>query len=351
MASVIAISAAATARHIRSGKPLKVCVLAYDGLNILEYGLATSVFALTDDAPSKWYDFQTISIDPAPVRAAGNVVVNAGSDLNAFRHADLILIPGWKGMDHKVPSSLYAALNAAHTNGARFGALGAGVYVLAQCGLLDGRRATTHWRDIEAFQLRYPAIKVDTNVMFVEDGNILSSAGGVSGLDMCVHIVRGDYGATISNVVARRLVMPSARPTTGSNEGLNTGRESTGDDPAQYFSRPLPRAFHGNIAPLLDKVRESIQEDWGIERMARESHSSARTLQRRFKDATGHSPHMWLTIERIEFAKDLLETTGMNIQNIADVTGLKTPETLRHHFKRLTGTSPTRFRAKFAAGG
>lgn len=343
MASLIAGSAAATARHIRARKPLKVCVLVYDGLSALEYGIVTSVFATPDEKSGKWYEFQTISVDPAPVRGVGNIVVNAKSDINAFRNADLILIPGWKGMEHTISTSLHAALNAANANGARFGALGAGVYVLAQCGILDGRRATTHWRDLEGFQLRYPAITVDTDVMFVEDGNVLSSAGGISGLDMCVHMVRGDYGAAVSNVVARHLVMGNVRPSMALSDD--------GDTQGNYISRPMPRAFHGNIAPLLDKVRESIREDWGIERMARESHSSARTLQRRFKDATGHSPHMWLTIERIEFAKDLLETTGMNIQSIADVTGLKTPETLRHHFKRLTGVSPTKFRAKFSAEG
>lgn len=342
MANELASPAAATARHIRTGKPLKVCVLVYDGLSTLEYGIATSVFMTHDEKMSKWYEFQTISIDPAPVRGVGNVVVNASPDINAFRQADLILIPGWKGMDVSVPTNLQAAFSAADACGARFGAMGSGVYVLAQCGLLNGRRATTHWRDLERFQLQYPATKVDSNVTFVEDGNVLSSAGGMSGLDMCVHIVRGDYGAAVSNTVARRMVMAVVRPSTDDTE--------SGVQPS-YISRPLPRAFHGNIAPLLDKVRENIQEDWGIERMARESHSSARTLQRRFKDATGHSPHMWLTIERIEFAKDLLETTGMNIQNIADVTGLKTPETLRHHFKRLTGVSPTRFRAKFASEG
>ncbi|PHR92165.1 MAG: AraC family transcriptional regulator [Robiginitomaculum sp.] len=341
MAVSIAKPAAATAQKInsvrgRAGKPLSVYVLAYDGLSTLEYAIAVSVFAQAKPASelksAGWYECHTIAMDETPVSGLGSLVVKASLDLTPLATADLIIIPGWPGMESDISENLNLALKAAYAQGARIGAMGAGVYVLAQCGLLEGRRATTHWRDIDAFQLRYPNVKVDTNVLFVEDENLLSSAGGMSGLDMCVHIVRGDYGTAMANVVARSLVKSSMQNTDSLNE----------------VSRPHPRIFQSNIAPLLDKIREKIHEDWGIERMARESRSSARTLQRRFKDATGHSPHMWLTIERIEFAKDLLETTSMNIQQIAHATGLKTPETLRHHFKRVTGLSPTRFRTQFA---
>ena len=204
---------------------------------------------------------------------------------------------------------------------------------MAQCGLLDGKRATTHWQFMDDLCERYPHITIDKNAAFVEDGHVITSGGATFGIDMCLHIVRGDYGAKISSIIARRLNV----------ETQDGGAEAIGARQSH-----MPRLYHGNIALLLDRIRANINEDWGIERMADVTRASARTLQRRFKDATGHSPHMWLTIERVELAKDLLQTTNMNIQQIATATGLKTPETFRHHFKRLAGTSPTKFRAEFS---
>ena len=308
-----------------------VCILAYDGLCTFEYSLAVEIFALARPELQNWYTCETVAVDNGPIRGMGNVVIDGASDIAALEKADVIIVPGWRGEKDPVPSELQKALHNAHERGARIASICSGVFVLAQCGLLDGKKATTHWRYTESLREQFPAVNVNQKVLYVDEGQVLTSAGSASGLDLCLHIVRSDFGAKAANEVARRLVVPAFR---------DGGQ-------AQFISRPIPTAFYGNIAPLLDVIRESLDEDWEIERIAKAANTSARTLQRRFKLATGHSPHMWLTHERVELAKDLLETTNLNIQQIADVTGLKTPETFRHHFKRLTGDSPSSFRRKF----
>jgi len=313
------------------GESRHVCILAYDGLCTFEYSLAVEIFALPRPEIQHWYTYETVAVDSGSIRGAGNIVVEGASNIAALENADIIIVPGWRGEKEPVPNELKNALHAAHERGARIASICSGVFVLAQCGLLNGKKATTHWRYTESLRKQFPLIRVDQKVLYIDEGKVLTSAGSAAGLDLCLHIVRSDLGAKTANEVARRLVVPAFR---------DGGQ-------AQFVARPIPTAFYGNIAPLLDVIRESLDEEWEIDRIAKAANTSARTLQRRFKLATGHSPHMWLTNERIELAKDLLETTNLNIQQIADVTGLKTPETFRHHFKRLTGDSPTRFRRKF----
>ncbi len=312
----------------------KVCILAYDGLCTFEYAMAVEIFALDRPEFPKWYNCHIIAVDEGPIRGLGNMFVEAEHNLGVLADADLIIIPGWRGIDASVPVELKEALISAHKNGTCIASICSGVFVLAQCGLLDGRKATTHWKYADVFRERYPDISLDTDVLYIDDNNILTSAGSASGIDLGLHIIRNDFGVERANEVARRLVMPAHR---------DGGQ-------AQFISRPLAHAYRGNIAKLLDTIREELGQEWSISHMADMTNTSARTLQRRFRDATGLSPHAWLTRERVELAKDLLETTNLNIEKIAEITGLKTPETLRHHFKRLTGASPTKFRSKFNPG-
>ncbi len=320
-----------TMTNHKDRKGRNVCVLAYDGLCTFEYALAVEIFAMPRPEFGDWYGFHTVAVDAGPIRGLGNIRIEADTDLSPLSRADLIIVPGWRGAKERVPQAVCDALVAAHKGGARIASICSGVFVLAQCGLLDGREATTHWRHVETLRAMYPDININPDVLYVDADRVLTSAGSAAGIDLCLYIIREDFGPAIANQVARRLVIPAHR--------------SGGQ--AQFISRPLPRNYHSNIAPLLDKIRESLDEEWEIDRMAKEAYTSARTLQRRFKRATGHSPHTWLTIERVELAKELLETTHLNIQQITDLAGLKSPETFRHHFKRLTGASPTRFRAKF----
>ena len=311
-------------------KPV-VCVLVYNDLSLFEYAQAVEVFAKRRPEIKNWYETKIIAIEPGEIRAQGNAIIKAQYNLTALSSANLVIIPGWRGINSTIPAELKQALLEANANGVKIASICSGVYVLAQAGLLKGKKVTTHWKYSEEFQKAYPDIELDKNVLYVDEGDVLTSAGSAAGLDLALHIVRKDFGAETANSVARGLVVAAHRD--GSQ--------------AQYIARPVEIPFKGNIAILLDIVRENLDKDWSIEQLAETAKTSPRTLQRRFRAATGQSPHGWLTRERIELVKDLLETTDMNIQSIAEISGLKTPETLRHHFKRLTGISPTRFRRQF----
>ena len=322
---------AATAGPL-SPRPLRVCAIAYDGLCTFEFGIVVEVFGLArPELEIEWYDFSVAAIEPGPLKAVGGFQIAVDMDLSALADADLIIVPGWRGPDQAVPQDLIQALLRAYKRGARLASICSGVFVLAATGLLNGSRATTHWRYGAQLQQMYPAIDVAPDVLYVEEGQIVTSAGSAAGLDMCLHIVRSDYGPEIGNEVARRLVVPAHR------EGGQ----------AQFVPRPVARNDCGAIGPLLDQIRGSLNEDWDIARMAQVSGLSARTLLRRFHDATGSSPNAWLVAQRVAYARDLLERTELGVKSIAEAAGFGAPETLRHHFRRLTGTAPAAYRRAF----
>ncbi len=318
----------------------KVCVLAYDSLRTFEYAMVVEVFVKDRPKNNPWYTFSIVNANSNEVTGLGNVTVRPEHGLPEFVGADLIIIPGWTSRNTPVSGALKSAIMGAHANGCRIAASCSGIFVLAQCGLLDGRSATTHWRYIKTLAEKFPAINIDPDVLYVDEGDVLTSAGSVSGIDLFLHIVRQDFGAERADEVAKRLLMPRHR-----NGDLRDGGQR------HYMARHIGDEYKGNIAVLLDVIRENLDQDWNITRMAEQSKTSTRTLQRRIRNMTGLSPHSWLTMERIELVKYLLETTNLNIQKIAEIAGLKTPETLRHHFKRITGTSPTQFRANFNPDG
>lgn len=317
----------------QSSKNPLVCALAYDGLCMFEFGIAAEVFGLPRPEFDRWYDFRVIATKPGKMTSVSGITIEADHDLNALETASLIIVPGWPAHDATVDPTLLQALTKARSNGARFATICSGVFLLAAYGFLDGKCATTHWRYADALQARFPALKVDPNVLYIDEGDVLTSAGSAAGLDLCLHIVRNDYGSEIANQVARRLVLPAHRQ----------------GGQAQFIPRPLPKHRAGDIAELMDKVRETLTDDWPIERMADVAGLAPRTLLRRFKAAAGESPQAWLVAERINRAKELLETTKLGVSDIAESCGLNTPETLRHHFRRLVGTSPLQYRNKFAA--
>ncbi|MCF6274282.1 MAG: transcriptional regulator FtrA [Robiginitomaculum sp.] len=313
----------------------KVCILAYDGLCTFEYSIAVEIFSLERPEFSAWYGCQIVAVDEQPIRGLGNIVIQAGKDLTQLADADLIIIPGWRGVDKMVPPDLKQALIDANQKGIRIASICSGVFVLAECGLLDKHKVTTHWKYVDALSERYPDVSINQDVLYIDSGDILTSAGSAAGIDLCLHIIRTDFGVEYANEVARQLVVPAHR---------DGGQ-------AQFILRPVTHEYRGNVAILLDTIREELGQEWKIGRMAEICNTSPRTLQRRFRVATGLSPHSWITRERVELAKDLLETTDLNIEKIAEITGLKTPETLRHHFKKITGASPTKFRSKFNPDG
>lgn len=315
-------------------KKLKVCILAYDGLCTFEFGLCVEVFGLErPELEVPWYNLDVVSIDHGLIKAAGGISFMASTDLSLLESADLVMLPGWRGIHDPVPDKLCQSLQTAVSKGARIASICSGVFILAAAGLLTGKRATTHWRYIDQLKSKFSDIDVQENVLYVGDGNILSSAGSAAGLDLCLHIVRQDYGAEIANSVARRLVLPAHR---------DGGQ-------AQYVPRPVVANTHSDIAPLLDILQRRLDEDWTVERMAGAANTSPRTLQRRFKETTGQSPQMWLTKQRIAFARDLLETTKLTIDEIAYKVGIGSPESLRHHFRRDMGIPPSAYRRSFSA--
>jgi AraC family transcriptional activator FtrA len=308
--------------------------LAYDGLCTFEFGVAVEVFGLArPEMGEDWYRYATAAIEPGPLRAAGGLTVSASGGLELLAEADLIVVPGWRGIEEPVPVSLVEALRGAHARGSRLMSLCSGVAVLAATGLLDGRKATTHWRYAEKISQRYPKIHLDPDVLYVDEGQILTAAGSAAGIDLCLHVVRGDFGAEAANSVARRLVVPPHR------EGGQ----------AQFIIRPVPQDREGKrLGPLIDWIDLNLQRDITLSEMAARAGMSARTFQRRFRDLTGNSPGEFLLTRRLRHACDLLEReTALSLDDIALAAGFGTPATLRHHFRSRLATSPTAYRTRF----
>ncbi|GIL38770.1 transcriptional regulator FtrA [Roseiterribacter gracilis] len=311
----------------------KVVAVVYDGLCSFEFGCAAEVFGLArPEFGANWYDFTTAAAEPGKLRAAGGLTVQADGGLERLRDAGTIVLPGWKGIDVAPSAALVAALRAAHKRGARIVTICSGVFPLAATGLLDGRRATTHWRYADALQARHPAITVDPNVLYVDEGQLLTSAGSAAGLDLCLHLVRRDHGAEIANHVARRLVIAPHR---------NGGQ-------AQFIERPVQDRADSRLASLFDTMRAQLTESWTVAELAQLAAMSERTFLRRFREATGSTPGDFLIGARVERARELLESTALSIEEVATQSGFGAIATLRHHFQRRLGVSPATYRQRFA---
>ncbi|GLS23910.1 transcriptional regulator FtrA [Labrys miyagiensis] len=312
-----------------------VAVLVYDGLCTFEFGVAYEVFGLPrPEMGVGWYRYATAAIEPGPLRAAGGLMVGAGAGLEVLAQADLIVVPGWRGIATAVPSDLIAHLQAAHARGARVMSLCSGIAVLAACGFLDQRAATTHWRYAGAIGARHPDIRLDPDRLYVDLGDVLTAAGSAAGIDLCLHVVRRDFGPDIANAVARRLVVPPHR---------DGGQ-------AQFIERPMPREREAaRLGPLIDWLRRNLGQTHRIETIAARSGMSARTFQRRFEETTGLPPGEWLVAERVRLAREQLERSrSATLDDIAVHCGFGSLETMRHHFRKRVGVSPAAYRARFA---
>jgi AraC family transcriptional activator FtrA len=313
--------------------PRRVVVLAYDGLCTFEFGIVVELFGLRrQNLGVEWYDFEVCSAERGPIRATGGIRVEARRGLRCFEQAGTIVIPGWRDADEPPPQPLVRALRSAHAGGARLVSICSGVFVLAATGLLDGKRVTTHWRYVDRLRARFPKVRVEPDVLYVDEGSILTSAGSAAGIDLCLHIVRCDYGAEIANEIARRLVMPPHR------EGGQ----------AQYVREPMPSTGTGGLAPLMQWAQSHLDKTLQVEDLARKAAMSPRTFARRFGEQTGTTPHQWLTYQRLLAAQRRLETTVESIDQVAEAVGLQTAATLRQHFSRVLGTTPTAYRRQFS---
>ena len=310
----------------------RVAAIVYDGLCTFEFGIAVEIFGLPrPELDIPWYDFRVCGVDEGPAQATGGISLIIGHGIETLDWADTIIVPGWRhGADETVPPRLCEAVRVAHDRGARLVSICSGVFVLAAAGVLDGRRATTHWRYAARLKTLYPRIAVQPDSLYVDEGQVLTSAGSAAGLDLCIHIVRCDHGPEIGNNVARRLVLPTHR---------DGGQ-------AQYVPQPVAPEGHA-IRPLLDWLRTNLDDDHTVSSLAARARQSERTFVRHFKAATGLPPHAWLIRERVGRARELLESSDLNIERIAEACGFGSAETLRHHFRREMGTPPTRYRAAF----
>lgn len=309
--------------------PLVACLI-YDGLCTFEFGIAVEVFGLPrPEMGPDWYRFVTCAMTPEPVAAIGGVRITAAAGIEALAEAGTIVIPGWRG---EPPPALIEALRAAQARGARLVSICSGAFLLAAAGLLDGRRATTHWRLAAELQARHPDLFVEPDVLYIDEGQILTSAGSAAGLDLCLHLVRRDHGPEIANQIARRLVTQPHR---------NGGQ-------AQFIERPIPDRPDSRLSALIGELEARLAEPFTVATMAAMAAMSQRTFIRRFHAATGQTPADWLTGARVARARELLEAGRAPVDDIAAACGFGSPATLRHHFRRKVGLSPAAYRERFS---
>src|SRR5262245_43562923 len=317
----------------RQRRPKRVVVVAYDRVALFELAIAVEVFGLPrPELKIPWYDFEVCSIDSGPLRATGAIQVRARRGLAAIAAADTIIVPGWRDPAETPPRRLLEALRRAHRRGARVVSICSGVFVLAAAGLLDGKRATTHWRYTEILRARYPSIRIEPDVLYVQEGNVFSSAGSAAGIDLCLHLVRLDHGAEIANQVARRLVVAPHR------EGGQ----------AQFIARPMPARVQGGLAGAIDWALAHLDRPIGVDDLARAAALSPRTFLRRFRAEVGGTPHRWLIHQRVRAAQRRLESSRASVDEVAEAVGFGTSQTLRLHFRRVLRTSPNAYRRRFA---
>ncbi|MFG7038948.1 transcriptional regulator FtrA [Burkholderia pseudomallei] len=316
--------------------PHLVVALAYDRLCTFEFGCVVELFALPrPELGVDWYRFAVCASEPGPVRAAGGIKVQAPYRLALMDRADTIVIPGWRDPDETPPEPLLKKLRAAHRRGARLCSICSGVFVLAAAGVLDGATVTTHWRYAERLQARYPALRVNPDALYVDAGQIVTSAGSAAGLDMLMHLVRRDHGSAIANRVAQRLVLPPHR---------DGGQ-------AQFVPRPLPSVGGDRLAKLIEWMRAHAGQPHTLASLAARAAMSPRTLQRQFRDATGLGPYEWLIRERVGLAKEMIERDpALPVARVAALAGFGSEESLRRHFRRIAATSPAAYRRSFDAG-
>ena len=306
-----------------------VAAIAYDGLGPFEFGIVVELFGVSRPEVDGWYKFIVCSEAPGPVSAAGGIRVLAKSGLAALERADTIIIPGWRDVHERPPDRLTKALLKAHACGARLVSMSTGTFVLAATGLLNGRRATTHWRHIEFLRREYVDIQVDPAVLYVDEGDILTSAGSAAGIDLCLHIIRRDFGARVVNDVARRLVMAPHR------EGGQ----------AQFIAQPVGDANEPWLSDLFHWAEKHLHEPLTTRRLAAIARMTPRTFFRRFSAMTGGTPADWLTRLRVARARDLLEMSTMSIERVATECGFGSAATMRHHFHQRLKVSPASYRA------
>jgi AraC family transcriptional regulator, transcriptional activator FtrA len=311
----------------------QVAIIVYDGVGVFELGVACDIFGTTDitDLGLPWYRLSVCGADRAMVTAEGGLQIQPPCGLERARHADLIVVPPTNQLA-TVPVQVFELLRRAHARGCRILSLCTGAFVLAEAGLLSGRRATTHWSECGALSREYADVSVDPGVLYVDEGDILTSAGSAASIDLCLHVVRGDYGSEVATQLARQLVVAPQR---------DGGQ-------AQFIEAPLPSMEHTDyFADTVTWAEAHLAEPLTVADLAARSAMSPRTFARQFLAATGTSPHQWLQLQRVHLAQRLLEVTDLPIESVAQQSGFRTAGNLRKYFNRVMHTSPQSYRRTF----
>jgi len=293
-----------------------------------ELGIAYEIFGNPPLDVSDWYDVRLCG--PGSVQV-GPFTVEPDDGLNRLATADTVIVPALADVDEPPPAELVDAVRTAYEAGARIASLCTGAFVLGEAGLLDGRRATTHWGHAAALSARYPQAVVDPDVLYTDNGNVLTAAGKAAAVDLCLHLIHLDHGATVANTVARRLVVPPHR----------AGGQ------AQFVATPVQVSGDHSLAHLLAWAQERLDQPLTVTDLARRANTSPRHLGRQFRAVTGQTPLQWLLTQRVRRAQQLLEATDDGIESVAVATGMGTATTLRRQFKRLVGVPPDSYRRSF----
>ena len=315
----------------------RVVVLALPGVFPFELGIPARVFGAALDGDGRaLYEVMTCSVDGRPVATNADFTIGVQHDLSALAKADTAVVPPTDATLAPTPEmadvldAAGAALLALPAQ-TRVASICTGADVLARVGLLDGRPATTHWRHAEAFRARHPEVRLDPDVLYVDDGNVLTAAGAASGIDLCLHLVRRDHGVEVANRAARVCVVPPHR----------AGGQ------AQYVDHPVPASAEASTAATRSWALERLDAQLDLATMAAHAAMSVRTFTRRFRDEVGMSPNQWLTQQRLTLARRLLETTDLSVDHVAQRVGIGTPASLRLHISASLGVSPTAYRRTF----
>lgn len=318
--------------HVSVSRLRRVAVLVLAGAKPLDVGIPAQVFTTRPSMPC---ELRVCGSAPGLVTGGDGLAYAVSHGLEALAWADLVFVPGYRFPDRDdPPQAIVDALTAAHARGAWLAAISTGAFALAATGLLDGKRATTHWHYTQALAAKHPTVRVDENVLFIDEGDVLTSAGGASGIDLCLHILRREFGVAASNHAARRLV---AAPYRSGGQ-------------AQFVPRSVPEPKGERFTATRDWALHRLDEPLTLELLAQHAAVSTRTFTRRFLKETGYTPMQWVVRARIDSARELLERSEYSVEQIAAAVGLGTGANLRQHFQRILGTTPADYRRTFTHG-
>ena len=316
-------------------RKIRIAVVAFNDILPFHLSVPCGVFAAVLREKESPFRLRVCSAEGKRVRSASGFMIATDYGLDELRNADIVIVPSWRSAQERPPEALLAALRRAAARGKRIVGLCMGAFVLAHAGLLDGRRATTHWFATDELAERFPATEVDPDVLYVDAGQVVTSAGAAAGIDCCLHLVRQLLGSEAANRIARRMVVSPFR---------HGGQ-------AQFIEQPVPSmAGDERMAGLLDEARRKLHQPHNLDEIAARAAMSRRSFTRHFRQLTGSSFGDWLMAQRLSEAQRLLETTGLPLERIAGAVGLGSPVTLRQHFQRAFRTSPASYRKTFNAG-